>query len=247
MSSQHRIRVRGSRRRNIVYRLIWSLVCLMRRIALVCIVLVGITVTTVATANNSMPRYQAGQDYKVLNNPNNRPASAPVHVKEFFLYSCPHCFQFESRLEKWVRHLGSDVQFRYSPVLFGRSSRTYARIYYTENALGMVSRLHDKVFDAIHRHHRPLARRATIGAFFKAHGISAKRFNQTFESQSLTKSMRRARKRMHRFDVRSVPSLAVAGRYWISGRTAGSDARMLKVADYLIAKTRRARWSKESK
>lgn len=218
----------------------------MRRIALVCTFWGGITATTVAKANNPVPSYQAGQDYKILNSPTNHPISSAVHVKEFFLYSCSHCFQFEVRLETWVRHLGSDVQFSFSPVIYGPSSRNYARIYGTERARRLVGQLHDKVFDAIHRLHRPWAQWGTIRPFFNAHGLSIKRFNRPYESQPVTQSMHRARIRMCRFGVRSVPSQA-AVRYWLSDRTARRNPRMPRVADYFIAQTRRARHLKESK
>ncbi|NNC24019.1 thiol:disulfide interchange protein DsbA/DsbL [Salinisphaera sp. USBA-960] len=218
----------------------------MRRFTFIGVALAGMMAAATAMAGNEVARYQPGQDYKVIDKPVKRSASAPIRVREFFLYSCPHCFKFEPTLEKWIQTLGDDVVFDRSPVLFGSGAKTYARIYYTERQLGVLDQLHRKIFDAIHKQHRSLQSRGTIRAFFKQHGVSGKRFKKAYDSQSVKQNVTQAEKRMRRFGVRAVPSLEVAGRYWVSGRAAGSNERMLKVAKYLIAKTRRARQSSES-
>ncbi|GEM_PF-4388672 len=196
----------------------------MRRIAFVCTFRVGITAATVATAHNPVPSYQTGQNYKVLNNPSNRPTSSAVRAKEFFLYSCSYCFPFKMRLATWVRHLAPDVQFSYLPVIYGRSSRIFARIYDMEPALRMVDQLHDRVFHAS-------STTSTVGSvghkpsFSNVHSLCIKRFLQLYESQPVTQSMHRAPKRMRRCGARSVPTL-VTGRYWFSDGTAESNPRM---------------------
>jgi thiol:disulfide interchange protein DsbA len=43
------------------------------------------------------------------------------------------------------------------------------------------------------------------------------------------------------FKIEGVPSLGVAGRYYIDGTLAGSMPRALQVADALIAQTRQGR------
>lgn len=219
----------------------------MARLGFIGLILAGWVAATTATADNNIDRYQAGSDYQVIDQPVDQPASGSVRVKEFFLYSCSHCYAFEPSLEKWLDTLGDDVAFERSPVLFGRGSKAYARIYYSEQMLDVEGQLHNAVFDAIHKDHRGLQERSAIQAFFKAHGVSKSRFGEAYDSQSVDKSVAAARRRMRRFGVRAVPSLAVAGRYWISARTAGSNERMLEVATYLIDKTRRARQSNGSK
>src|SRR5699024_9239807 len=103
-------------------------------------------------------------------------------------------------------------------VLFGGGSKTYARIYYTAKKLGVLGRVHEDIFDAIHQQRRPLQQRAAIESFFKKHGVSPERFNKAYDSKAVKQAVAEARQRMRRFGVRAVPSLGIAGRYWVSGR-----------------------------
>ena len=94
---------------------------------------------------------EAGTDYLVLDKP--RPVDAPagkVEVVEFFWYSCPHCNAFEPTLEAWVSacpRMWRCVACRWPSAT--TLCRSNACIYALE-AMGLVDKLHAKVFAAIH-------------------------------------------------------------------------------------------------
>lgn len=195
-------------------------------------------------AQNLVSRYVTGDDYQQVSQPAPPAEDGKVHVTEFFLYTCPHCYHFESALEAWRNQLGDDVVFDRVPVLFGPDGDTYARLYYTEVDLGVVDRLHGQIFDAIHQDGNPLAARAAIRAFLVDHGVDGAAFDKTFDSPRVNRQVAEVLPTMRRFRVAAVPSMSVAGRYRVSGRTAGSNEKMLDVVDYLIDQTRARRAQK---
>lgn len=194
-----------------------------------------------ASAQSLISRYVAGDDYVEANEPAPAAGDGKIHVAEFFLYTCPHCYHFEPELEAWHKHLGDDVVLDRVPVLFGPSGEVYARLYYTEVELGVVDQMHDQIFDAIHQDGNLLANRAMIRAFMVAHGVNGKAFDKTFDSPQVTRQTAAVLPTMQRFPVTEVPSMGVAGRYWVSGRYAGSNEKMLKVVHYLVDQTRTRR------
>lgn len=202
------------------------------------ITILALAVSVSVQARSLVSRYVAGQDYHVSQEPAPAMVQGQVRVTEFFLYSCPHCYHFEPRLNSWLgRH--SEIAFSRVPVLFGQGGQPYARLYYTEVKLGVVGRLHDKIFDAIHQRGRVLTTQAAMRKFMVAHGVDSQRFDAAYDSASVKAQVRKVIERMRRYQVTAVPSLSVGGQYWVSGRSAGSNKRMLKVVDYLIGRTRR--------
>jgi thiol:disulfide interchange protein DsbA len=194
-----------------------------------------------ASAQSLISRYVAGDDYIEASQPAPVASDGKIHVAEFFLYTCPHCYHFEPALEAWRKGLDDDVVFDRVPVLFGPSGDIYARLYYTEVDMGIVDRMHDQIFDAIHQDGNPLTNRTTIRSFMVAHGVNGATFDKTFDSSKVTRQIAATLPRMRRFPVTEVPSISVAGRYWVSGRLAGSNKKMLDVVDYLIDQTRSRR------
>ncbi|MES1953932.1 thiol:disulfide interchange protein DsbA/DsbL [Salinisphaera hydrothermalis] len=203
----------------------------------VLLALLGLVVCLPAAAQSLVSRYVSGDDYKVASSPGPARAHGAVRVTEFFLYSCPHCFHFEPELNAWLKQ-HPKIAFSRVPVLFGSGAQPYARLYYTEVKLGVVDRLHDQIFDAIHEDGRPLSTEGQMRQFMEAHGVDGQRFDKIYNSAAVKQKVQHIVARMQRYPVMSVPSISVAGRYWTSGRMAGSNARMLKVADYLIEQSR---------
>lgn len=205
-------------------------------IALLALLTAGASAT--AGAQDLVSRYVAGDHYQVIEQPMAQPDDGKVHVVEFFLYSCPHCYHLEPELEDWRSQLGDDVVFTRVPVLFGGGGQPYARLFYTAKSLGVLDDVHADIFDAIHQQGRRLVSQSDMRDFMEAHGVDGARFDQVFESDDVSAKVREAGEMMRRFHVTATPSLGVAGRYWISGRTAGSNEAMFDVADYLIAQER---------
>lgn len=191
-----------------------------------------------AGAQSLAVRYLPGQHYQPIETPVAY-AGDKIPVIEFFLYSCPHCYALDAAVTQWQQSLPDDVAFRRVPVLYGADGRFYARMFYTAKALGVLQRVHAKIFDTIHQKGKPLTDLDAARAFFAAHGVDGARFAKVFNSPAIDQKVARAAQLMRAFKVRAVPSLGVAGRYWVNGRMAGSNEAMFDVAEYLIQRTRR--------
>lgn len=188
--------------------------------------------------------FDEGIDYKKIDPP--QPTSAPtgkIEVDEMFWYGCPHCFHFEPKLLEWLKHKPKDVVFVRIPAVFpGPEHWAFgAKIFYTEKALGVLSKTHEAVFNAIHIDHQPMSTEAEVQKFFARHGVPAKEFNDAFHSFGVYTEVRRAADLSRRYQITGVPTLVVDGKYRVDADLAGGQERMLKIVDFLIKKERAAR------
>ena len=184
---------------------------------------------------------QEGKDYRVLDK--RAPVEAPagkIEVVEFFWYSCPHCNAFEPRLDAWTKKfLPQDAVFRRVPVAFRDDFVPQQRLYYTLEAMGKVDELHGKVFEEIHRNSRPTNREESILAFAEKNGLDRAKFQEHYNSFSVSTKARRAKQLQDQYEVDGVPAMGVAGRYYTDATLAGSMGRALEVVDFLIAAARK--------
>jgi len=186
---------------------------------------------------------KAGKDFIALGRP--VPSDVPpgkIEVVEFFSYNCPHCAEFEPMLDTWLTKLPPDVVFRRIPVPFvGNDTEAKARLYYTLEAMGKVDEFEPKIFLAIHKERQNLTGDAAILAWSeKQPGLDAKKFAELFKSFSVTGKAKRAAQLTTDYQVAGVPAMAVAGRWYVDGETAGSMPNALRVVDYLITQARKA-------
>ena len=80
-----------------------------------------------------------------------------------------------------------------------------------------------------------------IGDLFEEHGIARADFEAAFNSFSVRTKVNQAEKRMQDYEIRSTPNMIVNGKYLITtGEAVRTQAEMLEVVDFLVAKERRA-------
>jgi thiol:disulfide interchange protein DsbA len=185
---------------------------------------------------------KAGTDYLVLDKPVQGDAPAgKVEVIEFFSYNCPHCNDFEPTLEAWLKTAHKDMSFRRVPVPFvGNDVEPKQRLYYALEALGKVDEFQPKVFNAIHAQRQNVNGDANIVAWAEKNGIDRAQFTAAFTSFGVTSKARRASQLTDLYKVSGVPALAVGGRWYVDGETAGNMTKALQVVDYLIGQAKKA-------
>ena len=183
--------------------------------------------------------FKAGKDYVVLDRPVPTDAGpGKVELLEFFWYSCPHCNKFEPTFAQWVKDAPKDVTVRRVPIAFREDFAPQQRLFYTLEAMNLLDTLHGKVFHAVHEERLPLNTEATILAWVEKQGVDKAKFSDIFKSFAVTSKIKKAVQLQNEFRIEGVPSLGVAGRYYIDGGLAGSMERALKVAESLIAQAR---------
>jgi thiol:disulfide interchange protein DsbA len=184
----------------------------------------------------------AGDDYLVLEK--RAAVEAPagkIEVVEFFWYSCPHCNAFEPTLEAWIKRAPKDVSVRRVPVAFRDDFVPQQRLFYALEALGLLDKLHAKVFVAIHGEKLKLDRIETITDWVVKQGVDKTKFTEQYNSFSVATKSTKARQLQDAYKVEGVPALGVAGRFYVDGTLAKSMDRALQVVDFLAGTLRKSR------
>lgn len=172
------------------------------------------------------------------------PVEAPVgkiEVVEFFWYSCPHCSAFEPALAAWVKKLPKDVAFRRVPVAFQDNYVPQQKLFYTLEAMGLVDKLHARVFAAIHDERQSLVSADAITAWVVKQGVDKAAFLAQFNSFSVSTKASRAKQLTDAYLLEGVPALGVAGRFFTDGARAKSMDRALSITDFLVSEVRSGR------
>lgn len=198
-------------------------------VLLICALFIMAPLTSVSAAN-----YKEGIHYIKLDDPQPTTTGDKVEILEFFWYGCPHCFRFEPFVERMLKRLPDNAEFVRVPAIFRPSWEPHARAYYTSILLGVHDKVHKPMFNAMHLEKRPLETDEQIMNFFADFGVDKEKFIKTFRSFAVETRIRRAKTVVERYGIDGVPAVAVNGKYLVTGRTAGGNAQMLKVINYLV-------------
>lgn len=168
------------------------------------------------------------------------PTATPdkIEVVEVFWYGCPHCYQFEPKLNPWIAKLPKDVAFRRIPALFGGIWNAHGQLFLTLEAMGVEAKVHQAIFEALHQKNQKLATPEEMARFLATQGIDADAFLSTFNSFAIQGNMEKARKQAVAYHISGVPALIVNGAYRFDVNSAGGMDQALQLADYLIAQER---------
>lgn len=182
--------------------------------------------------------YQEGVQYFRLDSPVPTQSNGKIEVAEAFWYGCPHCFHLEPIIEAWKKTLPEDASFRKVPAQFRADWKSHGQLFFTIDALKLDPSVHDDVFNAIHREKRQLLSESEMVQFVSKYGVSKEAFKKAFNSFGVRNQLRKADAVVRGSELRGVPALIINGKYRLSAQSAGSNAEMLKVAEYLIKKER---------
>ncbi|ABI58190.1 thiol:disulfide interchange protein DsbA/DsbL [Alkalilimnicola ehrlichii MLHE-1] len=185
--------------------------------------------------------FEAGRDYHVFDEPRRTTSGDQVEVTEFFAYSCPACRRFNGPLHDWYQQTERDVSLVRVPIPLRPQDQAHVRAYFTAQALGVVDEVHDDIYVALHDQGRALVSQGEVRDFFAERGVSPEAFDEAWDSRAVQTRTRRAMALARDYQVRSTPTVAVDGRYRITGGQAGSQARMIEAIEYLAGEREAAR------
>ena len=185
---------------------------------------------------------QAGTDYLVVEKPAGVEAPAgKIEVVEFFWYSCSHCNAFEPALEGWIKRAPKDVVVRRVPVAFQDNFVPQQRLFHTLEAMGLLNKLHAKVFAAIHGEKQNLTKADAIVDWVAKQGVDKAKFEEQFNSFSVATKATRGTQLQNAYRVEGVPSLGVAGRFYTESTLTKNMDRALQVVEFLAGLVRSGR------
>jgi len=196
------------------------------------------TVANAAKIAAGSPPPVEGVDYvAIANGQPFDPANGQVEVVEVFGYVCPACNMFQPVVRAWKAQLPANVRFTYVPAQFGGTWDRYARAYYASDAMGLVPRTHDLLYNAIHLDQTLKGERGEdsvqdIAAFYARFGVDPQQFASTMSSFAIDGKLRKAKQFTTRVGIEGTPTIIIDGKYRVLGKTREDE---LRIADQLIA------------
>lgn len=178
-----------------------------------------------------------GRDYQLLS-PAQPTSSSPnkVEVAEMFMYMCPHCYSFEPFIENFVKSAPPYVEFVRVPAPFNKLARNHAKGYYAAETLGVLDDLHEDFFRAYHSQNNRLRDADAIVSFLASNGVPKADAEKAMKSFAVDTKVRQAETLVRRYNITSVPTLVINGKYVTSASMVGSERKLREVIDYLVAK-----------
>lgn len=207
--------------------------------ALFAVLLMGLfLITGLAAAPELTEEFSPGKHYQAIEPAQPVQTADKIEVLEVFGYACPHCYDFEPYLERWISQKAPDVEVRRMPAVFRQNWLAHAKAFYTAEALGVVGKITGPLFKAMHVDKRKLDDEPSLAEFFAEQGLSKEKFSKTFNSFAVDTKVRQAQHLVRAYGIQGVPTIVVNGKYQTSGSLAGDYDTVLKVIAYLVDKER---------
>ena len=191
-----------------------------------------------ALAIGSVGAQGAQREVTPLNPPQPVENDGKIEVLEFFAYGCIHCANLEPKLAEWSARLPADVKVRRVPAVFPVRGIDTGPIFYTLEAMGLLEKLHQKIFDAANLENVMLGNPATLNKWLEKQGVDPKKYEEMLRSFSVQNKINRARKMSTDYKIQATPTLVVNGRYLVE-QVAGAE-RLFSNIEQLIADARAA-------
>ncbi|OOG65420.1 protein-disulfide isomerase [Rhodanobacter sp. B04] len=184
-----------------------------------------------------------------------QPTSHPgkIEVTEVFSYACPACNAFHDTVDQIAKSLPADAVMNYLPASFRPDENwpLFQRAFYAAQALGVVDKTHDAMYDAVWKSGelasydlkagklKPKEAWPTIddvAKFYAKYGVNPQEFTGIANSFTVNTKMKRADDLMKAYGVDSTPTMVVNGKYRFTAATAGGYAQSVELTQWLVAK-----------
>jgi thiol:disulfide interchange protein DsbA len=194
-----------------------------------------------------------GRNYFTVNPP--QPTSvAPgkVEVLEVFSYACPACNAFQPVMKQLRASLPPNAQIAYLPAAFRPDEDwpMFQRSFYAAQALGLVDKTHDAMFDAVwktnelavndpntHALKNPMPSIEDVARFYqRTAGVKSEKFLATAKSFGVDSKIKMADAQVGRSQALSTPTIIVNGKYRLDAGSAGGYDQLIQLIKYLVAK-----------
>ena len=184
-----------------------------------------------------------GIEYQLVTPPVRTESESKIEIVELFWYGCPHCYQFEPKLNAWKKKLPKNVEVIRIPAVFGNrpSWELHARAYYAAELLDVMDKIHGPLFKAIHQKKQKLFTQEALADFVEKQGVNKSEFVDTLYSFGVNMKLNRAIDLTKRYGIDGVPTIIVNGRYRTHASLTNGQAGMFKVMDFLINKESQAK------
>tara|TARA_B100000886_G_scaffold183046_1_gene125554 strand:- start:2070 stop:2684 length:615 start_codon:yes stop_codon:yes gene_type:complete len=161
-----------------------------------------------------------------------------IVIYEFFWYGCPHCFNLEPTMDQIEADLDKDTILIKVPVSLRDTWQNHAKAYFTLKQMNLDDDLHVKLFEEIHINSQRLDTRDSLSQFVSNNGYNYKKFEELFDSFGTEIRMNKASRLAREYQISSVPTLVINGKYMTSGSYVSSYDELIDVVNLLVEKER---------
>jgi len=144
-------------------------------------------------------------------------------------------------LDKWADDLPKDVTFKRIPAIPRKDWVASAKAYYALESLGLVNKLHEKLFDAIHKEKtfKHNDSKALINWIALNGKLDIKEVEAAFNSFSMKSKLSRSFKIFKAAGATGVPTMIIDGKYFTSSTMAGGEQNAIDIMNFIIKNVRK--------
>ena len=164
--------------------------------------------------------------------------SDKIVIYEFFWYGCPHCYNIEPTINNIESNLDKDTVLIKVPVALRDSWELHAKAYYALQQMKLDDNLHEKVFAEIHINSNRLDTKEKLANFIREEGYDADKFLNILDSFGTEIRIKKASRLANQYQIKSVPTLVINGKYKTSGSHVSSYQELYDVVQLLVDKER---------
>jgi thiol:disulfide interchange protein DsbA len=205
-----------------------------RRLALALLLIAS---ATPALAQGMLERFQSGVHYIPIQPAQPTPADR-IEVIEVFSYACVHCNEFQGRVDTWYTNKPEDAVLRYLPAVFSQQFAAYAAAYFAAEELGIAKAAHQPMYDKLWKEQKRFGSMQEIAEFYAGYGTTAEAFMAAVSAPAMQERLQKANAEAQAFGIEGTPTVIVAGKYRVSGASAGGYDKVFEVVNFLIEKER---------
>ena len=201
------------------------------------LLMILILFSTLSLAVEPMP----GVNFKTTKNTISTESKNKIEVIELFWYGCIHCYNMDPYLDKWADSLPKDVTFKRVPAIPRKDWVESAKAYYALETLGIVNKLHEKLFDAIHKEKlfKHNDTKALINWITLNGKLDKKKVESAFNSFSMKAKLSRSYKIFKAAGATGVPTMIIDGKYFTSSTMAGGEQNAIDIMNFIIKNVRK--------
>ena len=164
--------------------------------------------------------------------------SKSIIIYEFFWYGCPHCYNLEPTMERIETDLDKDTKIVKLPVALRDSWIPHAKLYYALQQMGKIDEVHNLIFEEIHLEDNRLNTEQQMVDFLGKHGIDTNKFMEKYNSFGTEARIKKASNLAKKYQINSVPTIIVNGKYLTSGSYVSSYDELYSVINLLVERER---------
>ena len=180
---------------------------------------------------------EGSQKYVQISN-QKQTESDKIIIYEFFWYGCPHCYNIEPTINQIEDNLKKDTILIKVPVALRNTWEIHAKAYYALQQMKLDDDLHEKIFAEIHVNANRLDTEEKLINFLNDEGHDSQKFSKILNSFGTEIRVKKASRLANQYQITSVPTLIINGKYRTSGSYVSSYEELYDVVQLLVDKER---------